>query len=167
MPIVISHYRFLIAVLGWATGWVSLTSCSVPATFVPPTPTMVAALPTMTFTFHDDSCAYEGPTQIPLGKITVNLKDDGRSYSYYAVFITTLDAGKTIDDLNRAPADPGPSWVQKMSLLGPLEAGSSFTYITDLTQGLTVVEGGPIYLMCFTREPLTKIGVVGPIEVRK
>ncbi len=76
-----------------------------------------------------------------------------------------MDAGKTLDDLIALPAQPQPSWVHEVTRVGPIDAGSAITNTSDLRESLIDVKQGPIYLLCFTREPLRKIGVVGPIAV--
>jgi hypothetical protein len=136
-----------------------LASCSFPGASVAP----------MTVSFGDGKCTYAGPKQVPLGQITVNLNDDGRGHTTYGVWIATLDPGKTLDDVKAEPTGDAPPWVHEVDAVGPAPAGVSITHITDLAAPLIteVKQGDAIYVLCFTRQPLTPAGNWGSITVGK
>jgi hypothetical protein len=139
------------AVISLAVALLWLASCATPA----------ATRPAMTVTFRSDSCAYTGPQKIRAGEVAITQQDDGRGqYEQYAVFIATLDPGKTVADLKQAMSDSAPAWVHQVTTLPAQKPGDHATTLLD-------VKEGPLYLICFVRPPLRGIGVIGPIGVEK
>jgi hypothetical protein len=88
----------------------------------------------------------------------MDVKD--QAYEAYAVYVLTLDEGKTVDDLAAWPSTDKPAWAR---ISGWSEAGRpGQSNILKAT-----VEEGIIYIACFRRPPEAKIGALGPIEVVK
>jgi ABC-type sugar transport system substrate-binding protein len=98
------------------------------------------------------------PRQVLAGEITVTMDVKDQAYEAYAVYILTLDEGKTVDDLAAWPSTDKPVWAR---ISGWSEAGRpGQSNILKAT-----VEEGTIYMACFRRSPAAKIGALGPIEV--
>ncbi len=120
-----------------------------------------AMAPAMTVTFSGDACTYDGSAAIPAGPVTVNWAIKGQPRDGYAVALVTLDEGKTFEDLDAWPSVGKPPWAELVALEERFpEEGSpdDLSFVAEVTEG-------PIFLVCFTRDPRAKVGVLGPIEV--
>jgi len=113
----------------------------------------------ITVTFDGDQCAYNGPAGVPAGQITVILDvEDQKDHDEYGLAVVTLDEGKTFDDLDAWPSTGQPPWAQLHGLLEEILQGSR----SEMT---VAAFEGPLFLVCFTAYPVTKTGVLGPVEV--
>jgi hypothetical protein len=121
-----------------------------------------AAAKELTVTFEGNLCTYDGPKAIPAGENSVIMDVKDQSKESYAVFILTLDQGKTLDDLKALPADADhPSWSH---IVGGSEEGRPGKRNTFKV----TVEKEPIYLVCVAPAPPGLIvGVLGPVDVEK
>ena len=163
--------RFVV-VFSMAVVLVLLTACGAPQ----PTATMVptselAVIPTDTppapaeanaaiaVTFEGDECVYHGPDEFPAGRISVILDvEDQKDHEAYGLAVVTLDEGKTFEDLDAWPSTGRPLWAQLHGLLEGIPRGSR------VETTVTAFEG-PLFLVCFTADPVTKSGTLGPIEI--
>jgi len=111
----------------------------------------------MTVTFTGEKCSYDGPQQVTAGEIVVDWIVDNEDHDRYGLAVVTLDEGKTFADLDAWPSTDQPPWLQLVDFadVGP---GSRLLMVAD-------VEQGPIYFVCFTAYPETKMGTLGPVEV--
>ena len=130
-----------------------------PSTGALPPKSIQAQSPSMTVTFEGGKCAYAGPKVVQLGEINVTMDVKDRDRQVYAVYLLTLDQGKTISDLDAWPSTDKPAWAQ---IVGGSESGLAGQRNTFAA----TVQKGPIYLACFSKPPEAKIGALGPIEVK-
>ena len=103
----------------------------------------------------------EGTQQVPAGAtLVVHWTLEDTNYTLPGLCFVTVDAGKTLADLEAAPGYPQPSWVH-------LSYGDCWPmdYGLTTTVGQVVMNTGPVYIACF-RSQTSKIGVLGPIEVK-
>lgn len=121
-----------------------------------------ALRPAMTVVFDGDVCSYEGPTAIPAGTVDVNCRITGQPRDGYALVVATLDEGKTFEDLDAWPSIDQPPWLTLLAFQETQEGAPDdlppFSFSAGETQG-------PIFVVCFSREPGAKVGTLGPIEV--
>jgi hypothetical protein len=110
-------------------------------------------------TFDRDQCAYDGPSRVTEGQISVILDvEDQTAYEEYGLAVVTLDEDKTFEDLDAWSPTGQPRWAQLHGLLEEVpQGGRSETTI--------IVPQKPLYVVCFTAYPITKVGVLGPVEV--
>jgi hypothetical protein len=109
-------------------------------------------------TFDRDQCAYDGPSKVTPGQISVILDvEDQTDYEAYGLAVVTLDEDMTFEDLDAWSSVGQPPWAQLHGLLDDIpQGGRSETTI--------IVPQKPLYLVCFTADPITKVGVLGPVE---
>jgi hypothetical protein len=140
-----------------------VAGCSPSAAALPPKPiplTPQVQPPAMTVAFEGGKCTYAGPKVIQPGEISVTMEVQDRDKQVYAVYLLTLDQGKTISDLDAWPSTDKPAWAQ-------IVAGSESGLAGQRNTFAATVQKGPIYLACFSKPPEAKIGALGPIEVGK
>jgi hypothetical protein len=120
-----------------------------------------APVNSLTVTFKNDLCSYNGAMAIKAGEVSVTMVVKHQELDAGMV-VLTLDEGKTIDDLNAAPDNYGqPLWSHRVGEAERhVHPGERYTF-------KFTIETGPIYLVCFSGPPDTAIGVLGPIEVVK
>ncbi len=149
----------------WLLGWLLLilfisacsNSAAVSPTSVPPTATPATS---MTITFADGKCTYDGPKSFPTGSWYLNVEAKDVKYDAYGVGWATFDQGKTIDDLKAQMPNPDqPSWAHLLTFSEIKTVGKETFQ--------NIVLDGPVYFVCFTKTPLALIGVFGPIAAEK
>lgn len=116
----------------------------------------------LTVTFDDKQCTYNGTTPVAAGKISVTMIVEKQAHDAGLV-VLTFDKGKTIDDLKALPPDADqPSWSHRVGAAERhVRPGESYTF--EFT-----TDTGPIFLVCFFGPvPELRIGEIGPIEVKK
>ena len=97
-----------------------------------------------------------GPKKVHVGTtLAIDWTIVDKDYYYPGLCAITVDAGKTIADLDAAPGYPQPSWVHVYNCWE--NPGSGKTVNAEL-------KTGPVYFVCFSSST-TKFGVLGPIEV--
>lgn len=113
--------------------------------------------PALTVTYAAGKCIGDGTKQIPPGMTGFKLvnKDPVKGSG---LAVLTINADKTFADLDAYSSVDPPPWAQVLSF-GEAEAGKEINLQAD-------VKKGQIYLVCFDGPPPTKIGVLGPIEVK-
>lgn len=127
--------------------------------------------PSMTVTFTENGCSYNGPPTIPYGKFTVNWSVNDQKHNKTVLLIVTLAEGKTIDDLKALHSGEAPQWVnilwndEENAFGSELEKVRSYHHEHDLTT-LDNYQGQPLYLVCGNEEGTTNTPQ-GPIEVKK
>jgi hypothetical protein len=142
---------------------IALTQAAWTPTYTPtPTP------PILTLTINEMECSFDGPLTIPYGEFMIKLViiEQRPMDSGYA--LARLVDGKTVEDLKAWSSGQQPPWF--ILIDGVHEnAGGNHTYSYDLRQ-IPTYTGDPLVLMC-TRITdmgnMAKLGVFGPIEVRK
>lgn len=107
-----------------------------------------------------DACSYEGPTAIPAGTVDVNGRIRGQPRDGYALVIATLDEGETFEDLDAWPSTDQPPWLTLHAFQETPQSDPD-----DFPPFSAGERKGPIFAVCFTRDPVPKVGVLGPIEV--
>jgi hypothetical protein len=137
----------------------SPSPAALPPKPIPPTPSQVQP-PTMTVAFEGGKCTYAGPKVIQPGEINVTMDIKDLDKQVYALYLLTLDQGKTINDLDAWPSTDKPTWAQIVN-------GSESGFSGQRNTFAVTVQKGPIYLACFSSPPEAKIGALGPIEVGK
>jgi hypothetical protein len=121
-----------------------------------------ALRPALTVVFEGDACSYEGPTVIPAGMVDVDCRITGQPRDGYALVIATLDEGKTFEDLDAWPSTDQPPWLTLHAFQETAESDpDDFPPFSFSARE----RNSPIFVVCFTRDPKAKIGVLGPIEV--
>ena len=134
----------------WVAGILLLTACAAP----------VSSRMVITFTV-DEKCTMQGPTTIAADKvIPVDIVGNIKERGNIGLAILTLDPGKTIKDLQALQSADQPSWSQKIAFYS--FPSDDKPYSIDLS-----VSHGPIYFVCFYDSPVTKIGALGPVEVKE
>jgi hypothetical protein len=113
----------------------------------------------ITVTFDGDECIYQGPDRVPAGSIPLILDvEDQRDHEAYGLAVVTLDEDKTFEDLDAWPSTGQPPWTQLHGLLDEIPRGSR-------VETTVIAFEGPLFLVCFTADPITKSGTLGPIEI--
>jgi len=142
---------WLIAVVLLLT--LTLAACSSPDATPSASPSEI------TVTFEGDECIYNGPESVPAGRIPILLDvRDQTAHEEYFVGVSTLDEGKTYDDLVAAPFETGlPLWVHDQGSVSADKGTSQSTTV--------ILYEGPMYLVCLTTPPDQKTGVLGPVEI--
>ncbi len=119
------------------------------------------AVSEITVTFDGDKCVYAGPDSVQKGRVIVALDvEDQTDHEQYGLAIVTLDEGKSFEDLDAWSSTGQPTWTQLHGLFEEVPQGSR-------VEKRVFVDEGPLFVVCFTAEPLTKRGVLGPIPVGK
>jgi len=108
------------------------------------------------------TCEYNGLTEIPAGKVSLDIiaKPQGGSNN---LVIGTVDEGKGLEDLLARDNCPGPPpWGQVVEFY---QAAGTDEQHTEL---VFTVQEKPIFLICFTGDPdsCENFDVLGPIEVK-
>jgi hypothetical protein len=126
-------------------------------TDTPPGPAEANAV--IIVTFEGDECVYEGPEKVPAGRISfvLNVKDQ-KDYEEYGLAVLTLDEGKTFEDLDAWSSTDQPPWTHLHGLLEQIPQGS------QAERTVTAFEG-PLFVVCFSAYPITKVDTLGPIKV--
>ncbi len=111
-----------------------------------------------------DKCTLEGPQSIPAGRALVQWIVESKEHSLYGLALGGLDPGKTIEDVRALPPsylDP-PDFAHWYGDFFESEPESSREVVFFVPKG-----AGRIYFACFYRDPETRFGDVGPVEVRE
>jgi ketosteroid isomerase-like protein len=128
---------------------------------MPPEPTPIPAgdpVGEMTVTIDGGTCTTDNPAALKAGELKVNVDVAEQEQEKYAVALFSLDEGKDMLDLMASTAlDYPPGWAHTL-LLRELDPGEQASYTTT-------VEGGPVYLVCFSQPPALAIGNAGPLVV--
>lgn len=113
----------------------------------------------ITVTFDGDKCVYGGPDSVPEGRVTVILDvEDQTDHEQYGLAIVTLDEGRSFEDLDAWSSTGQPVWTRVLGLFEEIPQGSR-------VEKTVFADKGPLFVVCFTANPLTKAGVLGPIQV--
>ena len=166
--------KFLLIVIDLIIVLLLLNGCSPAPTAAPtqapvqaPTQAPTQELPQMTLTFSGDTCAYSGPKSIPYGKFIINVVVEGQGKAWYGFVLTTLEEGKTLEDLQAWPSTDPPAWLKAQLMgTGPVFGPGATKKEVDLSSNAGFV-GDPMYFVCFADGPVRKIGALGPVEVVK
>jgi hypothetical protein len=117
-----------------------------------------------TITFSGETCTYSGPKSLS-AKFDLNVVVKSQTDTVYGFVIVTLQAGKTIEDLQVWPSVDPPEWLKNMlNDTGPVFASGTTKQNVDLA-AYSYYSGDPIYFACFADKPTRKIGALGPIEI--
>ncbi len=111
-----------------------------------------------------DKCTLEGPKSITAGNNAVQWIVESKEHDLYGLAMARLDPGKTIEDVRALPPsqlDP-PSFAHWFGQFFELEPGVSKQVVFSVPN-----VAGNYYFACFYREPGTRFGDVGPVEVRE
>jgi hypothetical protein len=109
-------------------------------------------------TFDGDQCACEGPSNFTSGEISVTLDVENQTdHDAYGLAVVTLDEDKTFEDLDAWSSTGQPPWAQLHGLLDEIRQGGR-------SETTIIVPQKPLYLVCFTADPITRVGVLGPVE---
>jgi pyrimidine-specific ribonucleoside hydrolase len=109
-------------------------------------------------TIESDQCTYDGPQRFALGDISIDWRVD-KEHDKYGLAVVTLDEGKTFQDLDALVGDQQAPWIQPVGFW-TLDPGGQQLVVAHVTRG-------PIYLVCFTADPIVKLKTLGPIQVQK
>ncbi len=110
-----------------------------------------------------DKCTLEGPQSIPAGRAIVQWIVESKEHDRYGLAMAGLDPGKTIEDARALPPtylEP-PSFAHWYGDFFEAEPGGSQQVVFYVPKG-----AGRIYFPCFYRDPETRFGDVGTVEVR-
>jgi hypothetical protein len=111
----------------------------------------------------DKQCSVEGPNSLQYGENSVDMVSNIESQGNVGLALVSLDAGKTIKDLQDWPAVVAPSWVTEVNFFEAPSDGATHTFSFDISsESIT----GPLYFVCFSSLPATKIGALGPYELK-
>lgn len=120
----------------------------------------------VTVTVKDNTCTYDGPTQIA-SKVTFTLEvQDSGTDGVYNFLAVAASESKTADDLRAMPTLP--------PTVPEIPEGLTWMFYVDVPPGMQITQtidfvakaaykGGDIYVVC--GNDLTNIGVIGPFEV--
>ena len=119
-----------------------------------------AAVKIGSFYISGKTCEYDGLSEIPAGKVSLDISAKPQEYDN-AMAVGTVDDGKGLDDLIAIDSCPKPSWFNLTSFF-------ETTNVDELQTELAfTAQEGPIFLVCFIyTEPCEKFNVLGPIDVR-
>ncbi len=131
------------------------------ATLVPPTLVPLTATPapvSMSVTFAGDKCTMRNaPQKVAVGTtLAIDWVLGDNNYDFPGLCAVTMDPGKTVEDLNAAPAFPAPSWVHVYYCWQ--NPGKGKTVYGEL-------KTGPVYLLCYSSHTAQIGTALGPIEV--
>jgi len=117
--------------------------------------------PILTVTFKDDTCYYEGPTNVNTRDVKMKfIIEEGNENAMDGVAVVTasLRDDKTIEDLEAWPSPDQPPWLDVIALSelfpGPMEKEFSIRLPEETA-----------YFVCF--HPTAKIGTFGPIDIQE
>lgn len=115
----------------------------------------------LSVTFSNDRCSYSGDSSVAAGDVSTTAVVKSSDFDISLV-ILTVDEGRTINDFKTISAQAGPpDWSHRVADVSwHVKDGESYT--TKLK-----IDSGPIYIVCFMRNPDAIIGVIGPITVTK
>jgi hypothetical protein len=148
--------KIIYIVLGFLSGLLWLSACTTS---------------NITLEIKGNECTLESPTSLPSGKFTVKLIIEEEKPSTTGYLIAMLEGGKTINDIKALPIADIPDWINIL-IDEPYDLASSVTATKTFNlNDLMEYHGEPIYFVCVRANPesgiLEKIGVYGPIEVKK
>ena len=112
--------------------------------------------PGMTVAIKADQCTYQGPEKIAAGDISIEWSVD-KQHDKYGLAVVTLGEGKTFQDLDALVGDQQAQWIQPVGFW-TLAPGERQVVVAHVTRG-------PIYLVCFTADPIVKLKTLGPVPV--
>lgn len=114
----------------------------------------------LTVNIANEMCSYEGSLALQAGEVALTVEAEESDKQAYAVIFFTLEPGKDFLDLMASTLGSRPSWADEVPMTprGVVSPGSSRSY------KLTVTDG-PIYGVCWSREPAYAIGSIGPFVV--
>lgn len=131
------------------------------------TPTTIPP-PILTLTINEMECSFDGPLIIPYGEFIIKLIINEQKPSNSGYALARLVDGKTVEDLKAWSSGDQPPWF--ILIDGVHEnAGGNHTYSYDLRE-IPTYTGDPLVLMCARITDagnMAKLGVFGPIEVKK
>jgi pyrimidine-specific ribonucleoside hydrolase len=108
------------------------------------------------------TCEYDGLTEIPAGKVSLDIIAEPQGGSN-SVVIGTVDEGKGLEDLLGRDNCPGPPpWGQVVDFYQAVGIDEKQTEL------VFVVQDKPIFLICFTGDPdsCDNFDVLGPIQIK-
>lgn len=113
--------------------------------------------PDLVVTFTDEGCAYTSPAPLRAGELVIEMVVEDTRFENYALVVGTLDAGKTVDDLQAWPSMDEPPWFNYI-IHGETRKGGRSYFVAE-------AQAGPLHMACLAAPPDTKTGALGPIEV--
>jgi pyrimidine-specific ribonucleoside hydrolase len=106
------------------------------------------------------TCEYDGLSEIPAGKVSLDITAEPQGIDN-AMVVGTVDEGKGIDDLVAWDKCDQPPWFNVVSFYETSGANEEQKELV-----FTVGEGS-IYMVCFEdTDPCDQVNQIGPIEVR-
>lgn len=117
---------------------------------------------TVTFTANLD-CSIAGPKNLHPGENTIDMIGNIKNGTKIGLAVGTLDPGKTIKDLQALTSTMQPGWFTMITFLESASDGTIYPQTLTIPSASTA---GPVYFVCFTSLPETKIGELGPFEVK-
>jgi len=144
-------------------GCVTSKTTQVPSVTAPPTLVSLngtpSDVPAITITFSkNDKCSIEGASTVT-SPFTFKWVVSSQNHDQYALAIVSMKQGKTLADLQAWPSTDPPDWL---NVGMDFRADPASQQIVKAYSGLDY-----IYFVCFYREPETKFGAVGPVQVIK
>jgi hypothetical protein len=113
--------------------------------------------PDLVVTFTDEGCAYTSPAPLRAGELVIEIVVEDTRFESYALVVGTLDAGKTVKDLQAWPSMDEPPWFNYITHGEARKGGRSY-FVAE-------AQAGPLHMGCLAASPDTKTGALGPIEV--
>ncbi len=111
-----------------------------------------------------DKCTLEGPQSIQAGQAIVQWTVESKEHDHYGLAMARLDPGKTIEDVRALPPSylDTPSFAHWYGQFFESEPGASKEVVFYVPK-----IAGLYYFACFYRDPETRFGDGGPVEVRE